>query len=277
MKAKEIRLNQIIKQTYVLAYNENVAELTKALASEGLNPTIQCESYSEVELSYAKNTRTFINHHSAWRRAARHDGYTLICESDFVPCVGLGSFPVFWPLEDLLAWGYLYQGSPRLLALIGKPPYLRGHCAPLVAYVINSPVAKIFCEFFYNQMAQYDPQKYFTFDAHLQWFVMGRGANAFIPLKHYGEHGGLPNPEHRENKLPRAGRHRADNLAANLYFRPQYARNSWITFLAVRIQARALGLARLLSNRWVVETNVYNNGPMTKLKMYVIGLTRLLI
>jgi hypothetical protein len=83
-------------------------------------------------------------------RAATHDGYTLICEADFVPCLRMGSLPVFWPLRDLLAWGYLYQGSPRLLALIRTEDgcFLRGHCAPLVCYVINAPVARLFLEFF---------------------------------------------------------------------------------------------------------------------------------
>ena len=51
-----------------------------------------------------------------------------------------------------LAWGYLYQGSPRLLALIGSQPFLRGHTAPLVAYVINQGVAEIFLWYYEGEL-----------------------------------------------------------------------------------------------------------------------------
>ena len=113
----------------------------------------------------------------------------------------MGSFTSFWPLDDDLAWGYLYQGSPRILAMVGSKPYLRGHCAPTVAYVVNARVAKILCDFFEYEFARYDPAEYYTFEAHLQWWAMGRGAKAFIPLRHYGEHGGLPNPEHAQHGI----------------------------------------------------------------------------
>jgi hypothetical protein len=268
-------ISDVVKQSYILAYREDVTALVAALANEKLNPTVLRASYSDEELLYARSTRVFISHYRAWQLAAHNNSYTLICESDFVPCVCLGSFPVFWPIGDSSTWGYLYQGSPRVLALIGDGDYLRGHCAPLVAYVINAHIAHILCDFFCDEMNRYDPKKYFTFEAHLQWFVMGRGGKAFIPRKHYGEHGGLPNPEHREHGIPRAGRHRADNLAARLYFRPQYAEN-WIKYIAVRICSHMRGLARLLSNRWILDTNVYYNGPKEKLKMNAIGAMRLL-
>lgn len=271
-----IPLRSVVGRSYILAYKEDVTALQEALDREGLRPQIQRAQYSEDEMSYARCARTFINHHMAWQRAATQDGYTLICESDFVPCRGLGGFDVFWPTDDPLAWGYLYQGSPRLFALIGPERYLRGHCAPLVAYVINAPVARIFCDFFRDEMGRYDPRKYFTFDAHLQWFAMRHGSRAFITLRHYGEHGGLPNPEHAEAGMPRAGQHRADNLAAPLHFLPQYAQGSRPRFMAVRAQSRLLGFARLVANRWFVETDAYRNGFLAKARMMALGLRRLL-
>jgi hypothetical protein len=269
-------LKEVVGRSYVLAYREDVTQLEEALSREGLNPTVLRAKYTALEATYARATRTFLAHHSAWLRAAEHDGYTLICEADFVPCVGVGAMPTFWPLSDPLAWGYLYQGSPRLLALIGRKPYLRGHCAPLVAYVVNAPVARVLCDFFHYEMGRHDPTQYFPFDAYLQWTAMGRNCSAFIPEKHYGEHGGLPNPEHREFGIRRAGQHRADNLAARLHFLPQYTRNSRFTFLKVRAHGRLLGLARLLTNRWIVGTETYHNGFVTKARMYAIGLKRLL-
>lgn len=105
---------------------------------------------------------------------------------------------------------------------------------------------------------------------------MAKGCSAYIPRRHYGEHGGQPNPEHRAFGLRRGGRHRADSLAARLHFLPQYNGGSRLTVLAVRAQARLLGLARLLTNRWIVDTDAYRNDARTRLRMLGIGVGRLL-
>lgn len=275
--ATEICLRDVVARSLILTCSEKADQLLSALIQEGLNPRVIVASYSSDELTYARNTRTFMNHYTAWKIASAKVGYTIICESDFVPCRGIGSFPVFWPLHDELAYGYLYQGSPRLLALIGDVPYLRGHTTPLVAYVVNPRVAEILLKFYDDQMSRYRPQDYFTFDSHLQWFAMGQGAHAYIPLWHYGEHGGFPNSEHTtRGRLSRAGIHRADNLYSPLYFLPAYASGSRTNFALERLQARALGWARLLSGRWIVQTNVYKIPLSTRLRMYLIGMRRLL-
>jgi hypothetical protein len=270
-------LRSVIGRTYILAYTEDVVSLETSLEQEGLNPVVLRASYDEVQLKYARSVRTFLNHFDAWTRAAMRDDYTLICEADFVPCVGFGQFPIFWPRQNRLAWGYLYQGSPRLLAVIGQERFLRGHTAPLVSYVISKPVAEIFIRFFQQEMATHDPTVYWTFDSHLQWYAMGQGAEAFIPLSHYGEHGGLPNLEHAEvGNLPRAGEHRADNLATPLHFMPLYAKGSRIRYMAERCKARLFGWARLFSGRWIVRTNVYPLSLADGLKMLLIGARRLI-
>lgn len=270
-----LRLRDVIDQTVIICYKEDVSELRKALAREGLKPVIHRASYSDEEMKFPANTRTFISHFRAWQHAKEHSGYTAICEADFVPCIGLGDCQAFWPVSNAFAWAYLYQGSPRLLAL--KDQCLRGHCAPLVAYVINSTVAEIFSQYYDHEMREYDPTSYFNFDAHLQWWSMGRGAEAYIPLHHCGEHGGFPNQEHRRfGRLSRSGRHRADNLAGKLAFLPQYAKGSYFRFLAERVEARLLGWARLLSGRWIVKTNVYKLTARDLIAMYLIGVYRLL-
>src|SRR5262249_6340257 len=136
--------------------------------------------------------------------------------------------------------------------------YLRGHCAPLVGYIVNKRVAEIMLRFFDYEMAKYGTAEYFAFDAHLQWWVMGGGGEAYMPARHYGEHGGMPNPEHARSQGVRgAGLHRADNLAGPLAFLPQYANGSRIKFMEERLRARAFGWARLLFGRWIVDTHVY--------------------
>ena len=269
------KLSDVIKRSIVLCYKEDVTDLRRELDRGGL-PSIELRpSYTQDELRLPANTRTFINHRNAWEIAARSDGYTLICEADFVPCLGMADMPVFWPLDNPMAWGYLYQGSPRLLSIVqGR---LRGHCAPLVAYVVNNKVAETMLQFFSEEMKQLENGIYGNFDAHLQWSVMGKGAEAYIPMKHYGEHGGKPNPEHASlGTLPRAGRHRADILAAPLAFLPQYAEGSKAKYWRTRLEAGALGWMRLASGRWIIDTNVYSRDSKATARMYWTGLSRLL-
>jgi hypothetical protein len=269
-------LRDVANKAIVVAYQEDVGRLVSSLAAEGFDVEVSRKDYSNEEMTYTRASRTFLNHYNAWSKASGFEGYTLICEADFVPCRGMGDFEVFWPLENPYAWGYLYQGSPRLLARVGRHGFLRGHTAPLVCYVINKTVASLMLKFFEQEKEEYDFRKYFAFDAHLQWYVMSLGAEAFIPLHHYGEHGGLPNPEHAKlGLLSNEGWHRADNLKTSLHFLPPYARGSYLSFIRVRVAARLLGFARLLGGRWIIATNVYHLRRVDRAKMYLIGLRRL--
>jgi hypothetical protein len=269
-------LHQAISRSLIVCYREDISQLEQALASADLQPKVLRASYTASELAYPAATRTLLGHRRAWQMAAAAPGYTLICEADFVPCKGLGDLPTFWPSENPMAWGYLYQGSPRLLAVIGPQQYLRGHCAPLVAYVVNSHVAECMLRFFDREIEEFGTQTYFTWDAHLPWWLMGQGAEAYIPPKHYGEHGGLPNPEHaKSGVVTRAGRHRADNLAGPLAFLPQYANGSWLSFRRERAVARLLGWARLCTGRWISYTDAYPRSLKSTAHMYWIGLRRL--
>lgn len=273
----ETRLAQVIGRSIILAWREDVDQLLNVLRVEGLNPQVQRVSYTAEESSFTRVTRALINHREAWKQAAGHPDYTLICEADFVPCVGFGSLLTCWPLENPLAWAYLYQGSPRILAVIGKRPFLRGHTAPLVAYVINAKVAEILLRFYDYELSHYDPHEYFAFDAHLQWFAMWQGAEAYMPLRHYGEHGGIPNPEHAGlGGLARSGTHRADNLVARLSFMPQYACGSKTRYVVERIKARLYGFSRLFIGRWIARTDVYDFSAAARARMYLIGARRLL-
>ena len=272
-----VLLGDVVQRSIIVSYKEDVDQLYQELVSSGLKPQIYRATYTTEELRYSAMTRCLISHHAAWQAAAQSPGYTLICEADFVPCTNLGSLPVFWPLKNSLAWAYLYQGSPRIMAIVGREGFIRGHCAPLVAYVINNQVGQIFLRYFEHQMHRFDPMTYFTFDAHLQWWTMGQGAEAYIPLKHYGEHGGSPNPEHaRLGALSREGSHRADNLAAPLAFLPGYSNDSRLHFLVARAEARALGWARLLAGRWIIDTNVYRRTWLDTVRMQLLGVRRLL-
>ena len=274
---KKKRLRDVIDKVIVVAYREDVTDLVSSFELEGFNVEISRPDYSAEEMTYSKNSRTFLNHRNVWKMALDSVSYTLICEADFVPCRGIGDFEVFWPIEKSCAWGYLYQGSPRLLALEGQRPFLRGHTAPLVSYVINRNVASLMLTFFEIEKEKHNFRSYFAFDAHLQWCVMGLGAEAFIPMHHYGEHGGVANPEHgRLASLPRDGNHHADNLMNSLHFLPPYANGSYLSYLRIRLSSHLLGFGRLLMGRWVSPTNVYHLSWLDVIKMYLIGLRRLI-
>ena len=69
-----------------------------------------------------------------------------------------------------------------------------------------------------------------------------------MPFRNYGEHGGLPNLEHQQNRLSKA--HRADVLYGKLAFAPMYAKvngqvNRW-QWLKGRAYGRIKGFGRLL-------------------------------
>ncbi len=269
-------IGAVIDRAIILRYQEDASQLVASLDNEGIKSELQNVNYTDEEMQYSRQSRTFLNHRLAWQKASEQDGYTLICESDFVPCRGMGRFPVFWPTHNELAWGYLYQGSPRLLAILGKEAWLRGHTAPLVAYVINSQVAKILLQFFDSECETYDLRSYFTFDSHLQWYAMGRGAEAYIPARHYGEHGGEPNKEHAFlGGLAAGGEHHADALMGPLAFMPAYAHGSRWKFWKVRMTWSLLGFARLFMGRWICRTNVYQLSGHDIMQMYWVGVKRL--
>ena len=258
MHATEICLRDVVARSLILTCGEKADQLLGALIQEGLNPQVIVASYSPDELNYARATRCFMNHHTAWKIASANDNYTIICESDFVPCRGIGSFPIFWPLEDELAYGYLYQGSPRLLALIGDVPYLRGHAAPTVAYVISPGVARILLKFYDMKCLVIvhkttSPLKRIC--SGLQW-AKGPMHIFRCGIMVSTEDFQIRNTAAR-GQGSRAGVHRADNLYGPLHFLPAYARGNRTKFALERLQARALGWARLLFGRWIVETNVY--------------------
>ena len=274
---KKQSLRDVIDKVIVIAYQEDVSNLVSSLELEGFKVEVSRPDYSPEEMTYRRSSRCLLNHCNAWKRALESPSYTLICEADFVPCRGIGDFEVFWPIQEACAWGYLYQGSPRLLAMVGQRPFLRAHNATTVSYVVNRNVASLMLTFFEIEKKTNDFRSYFAWDGHLQWYVMGLGAEAFIPMRHYGEHGGLPNLEHGGvGSLPRDGCHHADNLMNSLHFLPAYANESYLSYLWIRLGAHLRGFGRLLTGRWISKTNVYHLSWFDVFKMYLIGLRRLI-
>lgn len=281
MKPPSPPLRALIRHTVILAYREDTTTLENAFRTEGLSPVVQRPVYTPEEQRYSRTIRCLLNHAAAWRAAAAADGYTLVVEADFVPCRGFADFPApFDPnRHGPLAWAFLYAGGPRFIR-IESGPFICGHAACPVALLISPAVAghlAAYAEQLVRDTA--DLSAYSLWDTVFQWHIMGSGALCYLPWRHYGEHGGMPNPEHGASGEGLAGRlgvrnHHAECLLGPLAFLPPYARGSRMRYLRTRLVAKFVGFARVLIGR-VVEPSY----PMTRrerIRAYRLAFRRLL-
>lgn len=246
----------------ILAYQEDTSQLEAVLRAEGFIVEVQRAVYNERELTYSRTIRCLLNHLAAWRRAADRIGGTLVVESDFVPCVGLGNAPApFDPARHgTQAWAFLYGGGPRII-WAHTDGTLEGHAACPVATLLTPGAARLLVRFGDEHVAQCDPTTHSLWDTIFQWWIMGWGGRCFLPRRHYGEHGGIANPEHAVAGVGWASyfpflmryaafnNHHAECLLGRLHFLPAYARGKRGTFLFTRLIARLIGWARALGGR----------------------------
>lgn len=224
--------------------------------------------YSEVEAGYSANIRCLLTHRSIWRRAAESDGISLAVEADFVPVRGFGSLgvPAGWIERPGFAW--LYSVSPTFYRLDPTGAAI-GEGAGGVAYLLDRVVASALLEFADEVLSGPDPGAYRLWETEFRIFLRhGKGIPTYVPYRHYGEHGGRPNPEHfRYRGFPP---HRADCLLGPLAFLPDYAEGSWARALAVRLRAKAKGFARLMLGR-ALPLSTYRNARDPQLLRFVVS------
>jgi hypothetical protein len=244
-------------------------------------------TYTEKELSYSRTIRCLLNHDSAWALARAINGLTLIMEADFVPCEGFGSLPL--PFDPAArgdtAWSFLYAGGPRMFSVLPDGS-LPGHAACPVAYLISSRVGAWLNEYTREELARHgDLTRYSLWDTQFQWHLMGKGATCFMPWRHYGEHGGLPNREHQSAGIGVAKRfrligrlglgrnHHADVLYAPLKFLPPYAQGRRHRLWRTRLEAKLTGWLKLFSGKVVHPVQPLPLGQ--KAHLYFLCLARL--
>ena len=250
----QITINNITKNVIIIAHNEDTERLEAAFRAEGLAPKTLRRPYSNKEKCYSQSIRVLLSHIEAWRLCEHYQEPTIICEADFVPCRGFGTFPVPLPLEikgeTFIAW--LYACGPTIYHLekINSLEYARGHCAAPVALLLTSAVAARLHLFGHAELKTSNPYLYSTWDTRMSSFLKHEGISSYISVRNYGEHGGLPNAEHRVCGNLRAA-HRADSLMSSLHYLPFYARGSKIRFYAIRLKAKFYGLMRVLFFRLI--------------------------
>ncbi|MBW4653300.1 MAG: LPS biosynthesis glycosyltransferase [Kaiparowitsia implicata GSE-PSE-MK54-09C] len=256
-------LSQVVGRSFVIAYQEDTTRLEQALKREGLAITMLRQTDNPDLNGCASIYRCMKNHSRAWQRTARATAPSLIVEADFVPVVGMGQLPFPADLaREPVGIVWLYTCAPQLYS-VSPQGFAEGFSTSLVAYVLTPRAAAALAEFV-PWITQRYGTGYSTFDSELDRFLRDRGFKNYIAFRNYGEHGGIPNPEHRQHGF--SGIHRADVLAGRLAFVPTYARSPQsvqsaksptavmrppLSYLRIRLWARLKGLGRLALGRFL--------------------------
>lgn len=218
--------------------------LKRALRREGFSVHLIHNGFSAREQRYSCLVRALAGHRKAWEFCAGQEGLSMVVEDDFVPVVGMGGLSLpFDPADAASAWGWLYAGSPRLQH-VNHEGRACGGCAAPVATIVGPRLAGELRRFADQLLGEIDCFQPYAWDAVVVERMAAAGFTSFLPYRNYGEHGGLPNPEHAMSGLRPT--HRADALYGPLHFVPEYAQGGWFRYLKERARGRVTGWGRLL-------------------------------
>ncbi|MEM8503536.1 MAG: LPS biosynthesis glycosyltransferase [Cyanobacteria bacterium P01_D01_bin.1] len=263
------KLLECIGQTLIVAYKESTVQLTQTLTQAGYTCSVLRQIHQPGYEAYSSSFLCLLNHRSAWEKALRSPQPTLIVEADFVPIKNFAELPPpFDPLDTDMGIAWLYTCASQIynVSEINRTAkgadisaqefslrFAQGYSTAMVAYVITAKSAATLLDLAAQIERSPGPKAYSPWDSGIEYFLRNAGFHNYVPFRNYGEHGGLPNPEHRQNKLSRT--HRADVLYGELAFPPLYAYmngqvNRW-QWWKVRAYARLKGCGRLLLNRYL--------------------------
>jgi hypothetical protein len=247
------RLGDRISRVLIIAYKEPTELLEKTLREEGLTAEVVRQGENPEMQDFSPSYRCLLNHRSAWEKALNEPQPTLIVEADFVPVRGFGQLPLSFPgdrTEDLgIAW--LYTCAPQIYS-VSQDGYAQGFSTSMVAYIITNHSAKYLMQLADRIKDEIGPKYYSAWDSGIDAFLRQHKFKNYVPFRNYGEHGGRPNPEHRQNQLSYT--HRADVLYGKLAFLPMYAceaHEGTVKVLAIRLKARIKGIGRLVRGRYI--------------------------
>lgn len=243
-----------IDQTLVIAYKEPTEQLTSVLQQIGCDCTVLRQVHQPGYETYSPSFLCLLNHRSAWELALRSQQPTLIVEADFVPVKNFAQLPPpFDPDDDALGIAWLYTCAAQIYNVSkyvsnNTDAWAQGYSTSMVAYVVNAKSAQLLIQLAAQIEKDPGPRQYSAWDSGIEYYLRDLGLHNYVPFRNYGEHGGLPNPEHGRNRLSKV--HRADVLYGKLAFAPMYASEQgklsrWM-WLKVRAYARVKGLGRLL-------------------------------
>ena len=251
-------LRDQVTHTFVIACAEDTSLLEEAFDHEGMPIEILRQPPVSSTLSYSRSYLCLTNHVRAWQKIAAGDQPGLVIEADFVPVNGFGSLPVPCDLTAKttgMAW--LYTCAAQIYS-VSEAGYAEGFSVSTVAYLVTPDAARFLLSYAEEVRSEYGEMRYSPWDSGVEGFLRSHGFKSYIPFRNYGEHGGIPNLEHVQNRhlwKQLSSNHRADTLYGKLAFLPIYAKNDGELF-QIRLYARMKGLGRLLSGRLLRMTIV---------------------
>ena len=240
-----------IAQTFVIAYRESTEQLVATLTRAGCDCSVLRQVHQPGYETYSPSFLCLLNHRSAWELALRSEKPTLIVEADFVPVSNFATLPPpFDPTDAALGIAWLYTCAAQVYNLSQSRgcTYAQGYSTSMVAYVVTPKSARLLIELAAQVEKDPGPSAYSPWDSGIEYYLRDRHLHNYVPFRNYGEHGGLPNLEHQQNKLSKA--HRADVLYGQLAFAPMYACENGVVnrwrWIKGRVYGRVKGLGRLL-------------------------------
>ena len=251
----------------IVAHDEDTGALRAAMAAEGFAVDDVRGPYTPQQLAYSRVMQALVNHANAWRIAAGRDRPTIVVEPDFVPVKGFGDLPAPVP-PGKADWSlaYLYAVGPEVWDL-ATTNVARGRGGGAVALLIPPKVASLLLQFFAEELETNAAGAYRPWDSGMGYWLLQRGVESYLPYRHFGEHGGVGNPEHARFGPGRA--HRADALQGPLAFVPVYARGSTLRLRRTRLRARIWGVLRLGCGRFLSLGDLARSHPSDMIRFAV--------
>lgn len=246
-----LHLVEQIGLVLIVAYQESTTQLENLFEAEGFTcQTLRQANQPDYE-GYASIYRCMLNHSRAWAIAAQASQPSLIVEADFVPVEGLARLPLpFRPDQANAGIAWLYTCAAQVYS-VSADGFAEGFSTAMVAYILTPRGAEALLGLV-DEITQKYGTGYVSFDSEVDRFLRSRQFKNYIGFRNYGEHGGIPNPEHRRHGM--SGIHRADVLYGKLAFLPAYATTrpgQGLHFIGARLKARLRGLGRLLGGRFL--------------------------
>ncbi|MBH8573139.1 LPS biosynthesis glycosyltransferase [Nostocaceae cyanobacterium CENA369] len=254
-----------ISRVLIIAYQESTRQLEEVLTQQKLQYEVLRQENKPEFQHCSRSYLCLLNHQRAWAKATQEKKPTIIIEADFVPVVNFGQLPLpFNPNQSDVGVSWLYTCAPQVYH-VSVDGYAEGFSTSTVAYIVTPKSANYLIELAEQVKEQVGAANYSTWDSTVDSFLRRRKLKNYIGWRNYGEHGGLPNPEHFQNKLSRT--HRADVLYAKLAFTPLYASHekSKMKLLTVRLKARLKGIARLATGRFLRVKVIRGSSVPTRL------------
>jgi GR25 family glycosyltransferase involved in LPS biosynthesis len=242
-----------IGTVFILAHTESTQLLERTLTAQGFRCEVLRQTHQPEFQGFSRSYLCLLNHCSAWQKASQLTQPSLILEADFVPVVGLGQLPLPWDDEQTqLGIAWLYACAPQVYS-VSQAGHAEGFATAMVAYVVSPQSAKCLLDLAETVKQSPGPTVYSSWDSGVDRFLRDRHFKNYIPFRNYGEHGGRPNPEHRQHGLSPV--HRADVLYGQLAFMPLYATDGetlqYLTYLQIRLYAHLKGLGRLVLGKFL--------------------------